>query len=93
MSARKAAYMAECKACDATGVYLGYPQVKDEAVECLVCNGTGKDLVFFVPFTRRKRRRGIVSVRISRGTFIATGVGGVGQGELYKDWFKRTTER
>jgi hypothetical protein len=90
MSARKTAYMAECPSCNATGVYQGFCEAKDEAVECLACKGSGEVMVTFVPFTGRKRRRGIVSVRKSRGAFLATGVGGMGQGELYNDWFKRT---
>lgn len=87
---RVTAYRAECSACRATGVYQGFCEGKHEAVECLQCGGTGCETVSFVPFTHRRRRRGIKTVRKSRGTFIATGVGGTGEAEAYRDWFKRT---
>lgn len=77
---------AECSACDATGVYQGFAEGKDEAVVCLVCNGTGCQSIRYTPFTKRRRRRGIKTVRRSQGTFIATGVGGAGASVLYKDF-------
>lgn len=90
MTARKTAYMGECESCNATGVYQGFCEAKGEAVECLRCKGSGEVVVSFVPFTGRKRKRGITTVRKSLGTFIATGVGGVGKVEAYNAWFKRT---
>ena len=77
-----------CGACDGTGVYSGMCERKGEAVVCLHCDGTGNDIICYVPFTGRKRRRGIKTVRRSRGTFIATGVGGTGKEVTYKEFLE-----
>lgn len=81
---------AECDACDGSGVYQGFCEAKGEAVECLDCDGTGAMTITYKTFEGRKRKRGINFVSKSRGTFIATGVGAVGNKEAYNDWFKRT---
>lgn len=77
---------AECRDCDGTGVYQGFAEGKDEAVVCLQCDGTGCDIIRYKPFEKRRRKRGIKTVRNSRGTFIATGVGGTGDTVTYKEF-------
>ena len=77
---------AECTACGATGVYQGFAEGRDEAVVCLECEGTGCKIIRYTPFTNRRRRKGVKVVRNSRGTFIATGVGGAGRAVTYKDF-------
>ena len=85
-------HMAECPACNASGVYQGFCEAKGEAVECLQCEGTGEIRVAIKPFMGRKRKRGIDFVSKSRGGFLATGVGAVGKREKYNDWWNRTTK-
>jgi hypothetical protein len=46
---------------------------------CLSCSGTGAEKISYTPFIGRKRKNGVKVVRMSKGNFIATGVGGVGQ--------------
>lgn len=77
---------AECRACGATGLYSGMCEAEDEAVICVNCEGTGCQQIEYVPFTARKGRRGIKSVRRSRGSFIGTGVGGTGKRISYKEF-------
>jgi len=79
---------AECNACGATGVYHGFCEAKGEAVVCLRCGGTGCAKVYYVPFTARRNRRGIKTVRRLRGGFLATGVGPTG-GEVTYAQFKK----
>ena len=79
----------ECEACGGTGVYSGMCEAEGEAVVCLRCNGTGCDTLRYRPFVKRKNcRRGIKSVRRSRGTFIATGVGPTGGSVSYAEFKK-----
>jgi len=78
-----------CEAgCGGTGVYSGMLEAEDEAVVCLGCRGTGCEAVSYVPFTKRKRRRGIKTVRLSRGSSLITGAGGVGDSVPYAEFLK-----
>jgi len=53
----------------------------------LDCNGTGKVVKTYTPFTLRKERKGIDTVRRSAGSFIATGgVGPIGGAVTYKEF-------
>jgi hypothetical protein len=79
---------AECSSCGATGVYSGFCEAKGEAVVCITCGGTGCEEIRYVPFDKRRNRRGIHTVRNSRGSFIATGVGGYGDSISYSDFKK-----
>lgn len=76
-----------CVACDSTGVYSGFCESKGTAVVCLSCGGTGCKTISYKPFEKRLRRRGIKTVSLSRGGFIATGVGAVGESISYSDFF------
>lgn len=69
---------AECESCSGTGLYRGMCEGPGMAVVCLRCNGTGCQEIRYRPFTKRKPRRDVKRVHLSRGTFI---VGPVGPGE------------
>ena len=74
--------LAECDSCGGTGLYEGMCERKGEPVVCLSCNGTGCNTIHFKPFERRRGKRGVKVVRVSRGGFIATGVGGIPSTEM-----------
>jgi len=78
----------ECDSCGGTGVYQGFCEAKGEAVVCLRCGGTGCATIYYTPFEKRKNRRGINIVRLSRGGFLATGVGAVGESITYAEFKK-----
>jgi len=77
---------AECSACDGTGLYCGMCEATGTAVICIRCGGTGCEEISYKPFEGRKGRRGIQSVKWSRGGFIVTGVGGVGKSITYREF-------
>ena len=56
----------ECYACDGTGLYIGCAEPKGTAVVCVECEGSGCFEFPFKPFTRRKGRRGILTVSQSQ---------------------------
>lgn len=76
----------ECDSCGGTGVYSGMCEPKGVAVVCLGCAGTGKSFVSYKSFTGLKKCLGIKTVRRSRGSFIATGVGPTGQEITYQEF-------
>jgi hypothetical protein len=77
---------AECSSCGATGLYSGFAEPKGVAVVCVTCGGTGKETITYTPFTKRKERKGIKTVRLSKGTFIVTGVGPTGRAISYAEF-------
>jgi hypothetical protein len=72
--------------CRGTGLYSGMCEGEGVAVVCLGCGGTGRQIVEYVPFVKRRGRKDIKTVRQSRGTFIATGVGPVGRSITYAEF-------
>lgn len=88
MSKNEVMIHAECDACGATGVYQGFCEAEGEAVVCVRCDGTGRAKLYYTPFTARKNRRGVETVRRSRGALIATGVGPVGGSVTYAQFKK-----
>jgi hypothetical protein len=78
--------LAECHSCSGTGLYSGMCEPRGTAVVCLTCSGTGCEKIRYVPFTSRKGKRGIKTVSNSRGSFIATGVGAVGNSISYEEF-------
>ena len=78
---------AECDACHGTGLYCGFAEPEGVAVVCVRCDGSGCMEVRYRPFEKRHGRRGIRTVRLSRGTFIVTGVGGIEKTDMtYKQF-------
>jgi len=59
----------ECTACDGTGLYSGMFERDGEAVICLCCNGTGCEVVEYIPFDKRRLRCDVKTVRHSSGRF------------------------
>lgn len=78
----------ECESCGGSGLYSGFMEKPGEAVICLSCGGKGWYEHRYREFTGRKKKRGIKSIKISAGRFIATGVGGVGKTMTYKEFEK-----
>lgn len=83
----------ECDDCRGTGLYQGFCEAKGEAVICHRCNGQGWVSHSFNTFTFRKRLKGVKTIRESRGTFIATGVGGTGDPMTYIEFEKKYPQR
>lgn len=63
---------AVCESCGGTGLYNGFMEAPGEAVVCVMCNGTGCETITYVPFERRKGRRGIKQVRFGSGLILDT---------------------
>jgi hypothetical protein len=78
---------AECGSCSATGVYCGFAEPKGTGVVCLNCDGSGWVDIEYTPFSVLKRRKGVDTVKRSRGSFIVTGVGPVGDSVSYEEFF------
>ena len=77
---------AECSACGGTGLYSGMCEGKGVAVICRICDGSGCEIIEYKPFTRRRGRRDIKKVRLSRGLSIITGCGPLGGSISYKEF-------
>lgn len=84
--AKRKTIKAVCSGCGGTGLYSGLCEPVGVAVVCLCCGGTGCEELAYTPFTKRKGRRGIKTVRCSRGSFIGTGVGPYGKEISYKEF-------
>lgn len=78
----------ECQSCSGTGLYRGMCEGPGEAVVCLRCDGSGKAVIHYKPFTGRQERDGVKTVRRSQGSLIIGPVGGAGKAITY-DEFKR----
>jgi hypothetical protein len=77
-----------CPDCGATVLYKGFAERAGEAVVCLGCSGKGWKMFQYQPFEGRKKKSGIKVIRFSRGSFIATGVGGQGEAMDYAQFEK-----
>lgn len=82
----KVTVKAECEACNGTGLYQGMCEPKATAVVCVRCNGTGCATFTYIPFKKRKGKKGVQLVRRSRGSLIALGVGPVGPTITYDEF-------
>lgn len=78
----------ECRSCNGTGLYVGFAEPKGIAVVCVACKGGGCERLTYTPFTARKPRTGITTVRRSAGTLIVTGVGPTGGSIPYEEFAK-----
>ncbi len=63
----------ECESCGGTGLYRGFAEPEGVAVVCVKCDGHGKDILKYTPFTKRKHRPGVHTVRRSKGSLLVTG--------------------
>ena len=81
--------LAQCQSCGGTGLYRGFAEREGEPVVCITCGGTGAERISYTPFTGRKQKNGVKCVRISRGPFIATGIGGIERTEMTYEEFQR----
>lgn len=79
----------QCPSCDGGGLYQGFAERKGEAVVCLSCKGSGATTISYTPYTGRKQTRNVNIVRVSRGSFIGTGVGGVNGTEMTYEEFQQ----
>ncbi len=84
--AEKIAIEIDCPDCGGSGVYHGFAEPPFVGVVCLTCKGKGAKTVFITPFTVRKLREDIRTVRQSRGSFIGTGVGPTGGEVTYEEF-------
>jgi hypothetical protein len=84
----KSVVKAECSSCGGTGIYCGFAEPKGVGVVCLNCKGNGHREIEYVPFTGLKKRFGIDTVRLSNGSFIATGIGPTGTAITYEDFLQ-----
>jgi hypothetical protein len=83
----------ECEDCRGTGLYSGFCEPPKHAVVCLGCDGTGRALFEYEPFTGRKTRKDIKTVSLSKGRFIMTGVGSGSEKVSYQDFLKGSLRR
>jgi hypothetical protein len=79
---------AQCNACAGTGVYCGFAEPKGTGVACLKCGSSGKVLIEYIPFTGRKRRDDVTTIRLSRGTSVGLGVGPTGGSVSYEEFLE-----
>jgi len=85
-SSRSKTIDVECGPCKGTGIYKNFAEPDGVGVVCLNCNGSGKTKLTYRPFTVRKIRDDIKTVRLSAGSFIVTGIGPKGRSVSYKDF-------
>lgn len=76
----------ECRSCRGTGLYSGFAEPKGVAVVCVHCEGTGKEIFEYEPFTGRKPKKGIKTVKCSQGAFVFSGVGPDGDSITYEEF-------
>ncbi len=79
----------ECDACRGSGLYRGFCEGDGEAVVCVRCGGKGWVVIEYTEFTGRKRRKGVKTIKLSRGSFVLTGVGGHGESMTYAEFEER----
>ena len=75
----------ECGDCGGTGLYSGMCEGNGEAVICLGCQGTGCKEVRYKPYSGRKGKRGIRTVRQSSGRMLFR-CGGTGEIMTYSEF-------
>jgi hypothetical protein len=82
---------AECDDCGGTGVYCGFMEPKGIGVVCVGCNGTGKKLIYYTPFERKRGKRNVQLVQISGSRSILFG-GPKGKQVPYRDFKNALSE-
>ena len=75
-----------CGSCRGTGLYEGFCEKEGYPVVCLNCRGTGCQEISYEPFVERKKKNGVKGVSLSKGSFIWSGIGPVGEVVSYQDF-------
>ena len=65
----------ECGDCRGTGVHRDHRDPKGLGLVCGKCEGSGKTIFHYKPFTRRKKKNGIDQVTRPSGSLGAIGFG------------------
>ena len=74
----------ECVSCGGTGLYVGFGERNGVAVVCKACDGTGKEILQYKPFTKRRNRKGVATVfAVNPGIGLSVEIPG---GLPYIDW-------
>ena len=73
----------ECYECAGTGILPGVNGRDDIAIICEECEGTGMETVYYVPFSSRRKVKGIIRIFIKPFQF---GKGPSGSYISYKDF-------
>lgn len=81
--------MVRCTTCKGSGVYRSFAGPKGVGVVCNRCFGSGATKLEYIPFTGRKLRDDVETVRLSNGSFIGTGVGPTGGSVTYQEFLAR----
>lgn len=81
-----------CPDCQTTGLYKGFAEAPGEAVVCLGCSGKGWKMFQYEEFQGRKKKPGVSRIRLSRGSLLATGIGGHGEAITYTEFEQRFPE-
>ncbi len=76
----------ECKPCGGTGIYHGFAEPAGVGVVCIKCSGTGRVDIEYTPFTGRKQAKHTHTVRLSKGSLVATGIGPTGSEVTYEEF-------
>lgn len=85
---------AECSSCSGTGVYCGFMEPKGTGVICLDCNGTGKEIIYYTPFQKRKERKKISTIKLSCHLANSLGIDLLYRKNVpYKEFKKALTEK
>ena len=74
-----------CRACDATGLFVGLAERDGAAVPCVDCDGTGCQTAYYDDFEKRKRISGITRVFPRSAVTLYAGVLG---GTPYPVWWE-----
>lgn len=56
-----------CRSCRGTGVYRGMAERNGFAVICHTCDGTGAEIIEYIPFTQRVVRDDVKTVGVANG--------------------------
>jgi hypothetical protein len=73
-------------------LYRGFAEPPGVAVVCVDCGGSGCKKInvgetdVYTPFTERKRREHVKTVKRSRGSLVVFGVGPTGDGITYEQF-------
>lgn len=88
MSNKRIEIKVVCSDCRGSGLYQGFCEKPGYPVVCRGCNGTGAEILGGTPFKKRRILKGVKGVALSRGMFIATGVGAAGDTVTYEQFLK-----